>query len=93
MELDLYVYDAPDGRRWSFAPVQLRAEDPGAKIEGDPDPRTGDPRPAARIRAPEGSRVDESDPAVLMVPGAGRVDVAALMAGRTEAAGITILRR
>ncbi len=93
MELDLYIYDAPDGRRWSFTPVQARAEDPGAKIEGDPDPRVGDPRPAARIRAPEGSRIDESDPAVLVVPGLGRVDIAGVMAGRTNPPGITILSR
>lgn len=92
MELDLYAYDAPDGHRWSFTPVQVRAEDPAAKIEGATDPGVGEPRPVARVRVPEGTRVDEADPAVLVVPGTGRVDIAGVMAGRTHPAGITILR-
>lgn len=92
MELDLYAYDAPDGRRWSFTPVQARAEDPVAKIEGAPDPDLGEPHRVARVRVPEGTRVDEADPAVLMVPGLGRVDIAGVMTGRACPPEVTILR-
>jgi len=91
MELDLYAYDAPDGVRWSLVPVQQRAEDPAAKIEGDPEPGLGDPRHVARIEAPEGTRVADADPATLVVGGGDRVQIAAILEGRATAPGLRII--
>lgn len=74
--------------RYSLAPMKGvrtagRDEPQGAVARGDGDGETGQHDSAGEVEAPDGTTIHTTDPPVLDIPGAGTVDLHAVI-GATE---------